>query len=119
MNTDSIKELLASGRTPEEIYETIKKTDAEIKKAKEEADAAQRRAAADKRKKELEKARIAMLAALGDYISTLTGEKVDTEDLNTLDKEFAILEAGIAPKEQKKVSVSDDEAIRRFLKWIM
>ena len=112
MNTDSIKELLASGRTPEEIYETIKKTDAEIKKVKAEAEA-------DKRKKELDAARGKMLAGLGEYITVLVGEKIDPRDLEVLEKEFLRLEAGMDKPEKKKVSVSDDEAIRRFLRWIM
>lgn len=108
MSTLTIKEMLKSGKSANELYKEItdaqREIDAEKKAAVEQ----------EKKSKEVAAAREKVVQAMKEYSKVLYGVDPDVKLMDNFNSDLAEIE-----KASKLVTVSDDERLRRFLRGIM
>lgn len=108
MSTLTIKEMLLSGKTPDDLLK-------EITKAQREIDAEKAKAAEqEKRKKEIAAAREKVVQAMKEYSKILYGVDPDVKLMDSFNSDLAEIE-----KASKLITVDDDERIKKFLRGIM
>lgn len=104
----TIKEMLKSGKTPDDLLK-------EINQAQREIDAEKRKAAEqEKKEKAVAAAREKVVQAMKEYSKILYGVEPDITLMDGFNKDLAEIE-----KTTKLVTVDDDERIRRFLRGLL
>ena len=112
VSTLTIKEMLKSGKSPEDLIREINNAQREIKA---EEDAAKRKAAEqEKKNKEVAAAREKVIQAMKEYSKVMYGVEPDITLMDDFNKDLEKIE-----KASKLVTVDDDERIRRFLRGLL
>lgn len=107
VSTLTIKEMLLSGKTPDDLLK-------EINKAQREIDAEKKAAAEqEKKEKEIAAAREKVVQAMKEYSKLIYGVEPDIKIMDNFNNDLAEIE-----KASKLVTVDDDERIRKFLRGI-
>ena len=112
MSTLTIKEMLKSGKTPEDLVREINKAYREIKTEEEEAK--KKAAEQEKKEKAVAAAREKVVQAMKEYSKIMYGVEPDVKLMDSFNSDLAEIE-----KASKLVTVDDDERIRRFLRGIL
>ena len=108
VSTLTIKEMLKSGKSVNDLYK-------EISDAQREIDAEKRKAAEqEKKEKAVAAAREKVVQAMKEYSRILYGVEPDVKLMDNFNSDLAEIE-----KASKFVTVSDDERIKKFLRGIM
>ena len=108
MSTLTIKEMLKSGKSVNDLYK-------EISDAQREIDAEKRKAAEqEKKEKAVAAAREKVVQAMKEYSKILYGVEPDIKLMDNFNKDLAEIENA-----SKLIGVDDDERIRKFLRGIM
>ena len=108
----TIKDMLKSGKSPEDLIKEITDAQREIKK---EEEAAKRKAAEqEKKEKAVAAAREKVVQAMKEYSKIMYGVEPDVKLMDSFNSDLAEIE-----KASKLVTVDDDERIRRFLRGIL
>lgn len=108
MSTLTIKDMLLSGKTPDDLLK-------EINQAQREIDAEKKKAAEqEKKNKEVAAAREKVVQAIKEYSKVMYGVEPDITLMDNFNKDLAAIE-----KASKLVTVDDDERLKRFLRGLM
>lgn len=104
----TIKEMLKSGKTPDELLKEINQAQREIEAEKKKA------VEQEKKEKEVAAAREKVVQAMKEYSKVLYGVDPDVKLMDGFNSDLAEIE-----KASKLITVDDDKRIRRFLRGIM
>ena len=110
MSTLTIKEMLKSGKTPEELVREINSAKRELDKEAEQEKKKKEAAAA--REKQVQIARQKVVDAMKEYSKVLYGVEPDIKLMDSFNSDLKEIEAGAR-------FVSDDDKIKKFLRSMM
>lgn len=108
MSTLTIKEMLKSGKTPDDLLREINQAQREIEAEKKKA------AEQEKKNKEVAAAREKVVQAMKEYSKVMYGVEPDITLMDDFNKDLEKIE-----KASKLVTVDDDERLKRFLRGLM
>lgn len=108
MSTLTIKDMLLSGKTPDDLLKEITKAQREIEADKKKA------AEQEKKEKEVAAAREKVVQAMKEYSKIMYGVEPDVKLMDNFNSDLAEIE-----KASKLITVNDDERLRKFLRGIM
>ena len=104
----TIKDMLKSGKSVEDLCN-------EINQAQREIDAEKKKAAEqEKKEKEVAAAREKVVQAMKEYSKIMYGVEPDVKLMDNFNSDLAEIE-----KASKLITVNDDEKLRKFLRGIM
>ena len=104
----TIKDMLKSGKSVEDLYKEINDAQREINAEKKKA------AEQEKKEKEVAAAREKVVQAMKEYSKIMYGVEPDVKLMDNFNSDFAEIE-----KASKLITVNDDERLRKFLRGIM
>ena len=104
----TIKDMLKSGKSVNDLYKEISDAQREIEAEKKKA------AEQEKKEKEIAAAREKVVQAMKEYSKIMYGVEPDVKLMDNFNADLAEIE-----KASKLVTVNDDERLRKFLRGIM